>query len=297
MVDKNIKVSVLMTAYNREKYISEAIESVLNQTYSLFELIIVDDGSIDNTMLIAHKYKNLDSRISLYQNNVNLGDYPNRNQAASYAKGDLIMFVDSDDSILPDALEYIVNCFNSNSTASHSAIYYGNDITEPLLLNSVEAIRNHYFSNNSLAGGPGSRVFLRSFFNEMNGYSTRYGPANDLYFNIISVISSPILFLPYDYLNYRIHDHQEKNNYFAYLYHGYNYLNELLFNSSFPLGIHEKQKLYIGNKRRFLVNLFKYTLLNKSLKNALIAVRLANFTFKDFCYCFTFSSRILSKKI
>ena len=61
-------VSVLMTAYNREKYISEAIESVLSSTFKNFELIIVDDGSVDNTVKIARGYELKDSRIKVFTN-------------------------------------------------------------------------------------------------------------------------------------------------------------------------------------------------------------------------------------
>src|SRR5688572_26575631 len=90
-------VSVLMTAYNREKYIAESIESVLRSTYIHFELIIVDDASKDRTVEIARSYK--DPRIQVYVNEKNLGDYPNRNRAASYASGKYIKYLDADDII------------------------------------------------------------------------------------------------------------------------------------------------------------------------------------------------------
>jgi glycosyltransferase involved in cell wall biosynthesis len=290
MEDRVVKISVLMTAFNREKYIAEAIESILLQSYSNFELIVVDDCSTDNTVTIAQNYQNHDSRIFVNQNLINLGDYPNRNKAASYAKGDLIIYVDSDDSILPNALEYIVKSFDSNPSALHSSLYYGKDISAPILMDSKIAIKNHYFLNNALAGGPGSRVFKRSFFEQLNGYPIKYGPANDSYFNIISVIESPILFLPYDYLNYRIHDQQEQNNHFAYLYNGYNYLNDLLFNPKLPLTNTEKEKLYLGNKRRFILNLLKYYFKNKSIQYSIRAIKYAQFTFKDLFYSLGFSS-------
>ena len=84
-------VSVLMTSYNRENYIAEAIESVLASTYKNFELIIVDDRSKDRTVEIARSYESKDDRVKVYINEKNLGDYPNRNKAASYAKGFYIM--------------------------------------------------------------------------------------------------------------------------------------------------------------------------------------------------------------
>ena len=75
-------VSVLMTSYNREKYITEAMESVLNSTYANFELIIVDDGSTDKTVAIANEYEKKDKRVKVHTNEKNLGQFQNRNKAA-----------------------------------------------------------------------------------------------------------------------------------------------------------------------------------------------------------------------
>ncbi|HEV2714429.1 MAG TPA: glycosyltransferase family A protein, partial [Terriglobales bacterium] len=93
-------VSVLMTAYNREKYIAEAIESVLASNFKDFELIIVDDCSKDRTAEIARRYTS-DSRVQVHVNEKNLGDYPNRNRAASLARGKYLKYLDSDDVIYP----------------------------------------------------------------------------------------------------------------------------------------------------------------------------------------------------
>ena len=101
-------VSILMTAYNRERYIAEAIESVLAITYRNWELIIVDDCSKDCTTEIAMRYAKKDDRIKVYINEKNLGDYPNRNKAISYASGEYIMFCDSDDKLLPDSVSKLM---------------------------------------------------------------------------------------------------------------------------------------------------------------------------------------------
>jgi glycosyltransferase involved in cell wall biosynthesis len=75
-INNELLISVLMTAFNREKYIGYAIESVLASTYEDFELIIVDDCSTDSTVQIARRYELKDSRIKVFENTVNLGDYP-----------------------------------------------------------------------------------------------------------------------------------------------------------------------------------------------------------------------------
>src|ERR1700760_2110219 len=108
MTDRTPVASVLMTSYNREKYIAEAIESVLASSFTDFELIIVDDRSTDNTAAIARSYAEKDPRIKLYVNEVNLQQFPNRNKAASLARGEYIYYCDSDDSLLPDGLARLV---------------------------------------------------------------------------------------------------------------------------------------------------------------------------------------------
>ena len=106
-----------MTAYNRQDYIAEAIESVLASTYKNFELIISDDCSSDQTLEIARGFALKDERIKVFVNEKNLGDYPNRNKAASYARGKYIQYIDSDDllhnlEIFP-SYQLLLECPNS----------------------------------------------------------------------------------------------------------------------------------------------------------------------------------------
>lgn len=94
----NALVSVVMPVYNVEKYLSKAIKSVLNQKYKSLELIIVIDGSPDNSYKIAKSYEYIDNRIKvLYKENGGLSDA--RNYGMKYAKGKYIYFIDSDDYI------------------------------------------------------------------------------------------------------------------------------------------------------------------------------------------------------
>ena len=97
-----------MTAYNREKYIAEAIESVLAQTFTDFELIIFDDSSKDRTVEIARRYEN-DRRVCVHVNTPRLGQFPNRNRAAALAKGKYLKYVDSDDLIYPHCLQVMTH--------------------------------------------------------------------------------------------------------------------------------------------------------------------------------------------
>src|SRR5690606_9160947 len=103
-MDKLPLISVLMTAYNREKFIADSIKSVLASDFTNFELIIVDDASTDQTVCIAQKFASEDERVRVIINEKNLGDYSNRNHAAKFARGSYIKYLDSDDYIYPHGL-------------------------------------------------------------------------------------------------------------------------------------------------------------------------------------------------
>ncbi|MEO0132854.1 MAG: glycosyltransferase family 2 protein [candidate division WOR-3 bacterium] len=98
-------VSVIMPAYNAEKYISEAIESILNQTFKDFEFIIVDDASTDKTWEIIQEYARKDDRIIAVRNEKNLYIAENRNKGLSYARGKYIVWQDADDISIPTRIE------------------------------------------------------------------------------------------------------------------------------------------------------------------------------------------------
>ena len=92
-----VKVSVIMPAYNAERYIKESIESVLAQTYSDWELIIVDDSSQDRTQDIATQFSSKNERIHVLRNETNQGVAKSRNRGVAEATGEWIAFLDSDD--------------------------------------------------------------------------------------------------------------------------------------------------------------------------------------------------------
>lgn len=106
-------VSVLMPIYNVEKYLAECIESVLAQTYSNFELILVDDGSPDKCPQIVDEFAEKDHRVvAVHQNNAGVDTA--RNNAIKHAKGKYIAFIDSDDGYEPKYLETLVNEAENN---------------------------------------------------------------------------------------------------------------------------------------------------------------------------------------
>ncbi len=106
-------VSIIMPSYNTGKYIVDSIHSVLNQTYSNWELIIVDDCSTDNTDLVVREFN--DTRIRYYKNEKNSGAAVSRNRALRLAKGKWIAFLDSDDLWSPRKLEKQITFMETNS--------------------------------------------------------------------------------------------------------------------------------------------------------------------------------------
>jgi glycosyltransferase involved in cell wall biosynthesis len=106
-------VSVIMPAYNAARFINQTIESVLNQTFTDFELLIIDDGSIDNTLEIANQYALGDRRIQVFSH-ANQGVSATRNRGVNLAKGNLIAFLDADDLWSPDKLAAHIEHFRAN---------------------------------------------------------------------------------------------------------------------------------------------------------------------------------------
>lgn len=114
-------ISIIIPTYNAEKYIKKTIESVVNQSYENWELILIDDCSTDSTIHIINTYLN-DNRISLIENNENSGGpaVP-RNIGIERSSGDFIAFLDSDDIWLPDKLEKQLNFLDNNTIVSTRA--------------------------------------------------------------------------------------------------------------------------------------------------------------------------------
>ena len=103
-----VKISIIIPVYNAEEYLDRCLHSVLDQDFTSFEVILVDDGSSDASPLICDRYSSTDPRfITLHQSNK--GVSAARNSGLNMAQGEYVMFLDSDDVLLPDALEKMVD--------------------------------------------------------------------------------------------------------------------------------------------------------------------------------------------
>ncbi len=214
-------VSVLMTCYNREKYIGNAIESVLCSVYENFELIIVDDASADNTVNIAKSYAAKDARISVYINEENLSDYPNRNLAVSYAKGKYLKYVDSDDYIYPHGLEVLVKSMEMFPEAGLGFCSLQPDRSRPFpfMLRSGEAYEYHFFGAGLFHKGPLSVIFRRDAFNEVSGFKPgRMISDIDMWHRM--ALKYPVVLMQDGLVWQRRHDEQELNDKHRFIYPG-----------------------------------------------------------------------------
>lgn len=157
-----VKISVIMLTYNREDLVAGAIESILAQTFADFELIIVDNGSQDNSGGIADSYANRDGRVRvIHRQRGNIGS--GRNTGLDAAGGEYIAFIDDDDRIEPDYMDFLHSLAHAHD--ADAAICGTNYLhsEEKLILNAEESIitlmwRRHY--NN---GFP-TKLFRRRLF-------------------------------------------------------------------------------------------------------------------------------------
>ena len=240
-MNENILVSVLMTCYNREDFIREAIESVLASTYQNFELIISDDASTDNTIAIAKKYQQQDSRIQVFVNEKNLGDYFNRNKVASYAKGKYIKYLDSDDKIAVDGLKIMLAAMEAYPQAGLGIAQF--DTPEnykfgyPECITPEQAYLEHYDGQGILRYGPTGTIIRRDVFLQLNCFGTsRFLGDTEFWLKLASTNS--IVKIQPGVVDWRIHEGQEyeighKN--FAYLRQSYPIFINSLRSASCPL--------------------------------------------------------------
>ena len=139
-------ISIIMPAYNSEKYISEAVESISNQSYKNWELLIVDDGSTDNTPEIIDAYSKTDSRIKVFHKK-NDGVSAARNFALNNICGEYVTFIDSDDVYHTERLKIMLQVFEKYPKcdavfAEHKEFKGGFNIDETIGFKDIEIINS-----------------------------------------------------------------------------------------------------------------------------------------------------------
>ena len=203
--NQNQLVSVIIPIYNGEAYLSEAIESVINQTYSPIELIIVDDGSTDNSKEIALSYSQVNY---IYQENQ--GVAVARNTGIAKCQGEYIALLDQDDLWLPNKLELQVEYLNSHPEISYvlgeQKIFLESGIEKPKWL------KEEHLNKQIPAYLLGALLARKSVFNQVGYFcgDYRYGSDSDWFSRTIDLKLSHHV-LPELVLLKRTHDTNESH--------------------------------------------------------------------------------------
>lgn len=161
-------VSIIIPCYNIEKHLAKCINSILMQTCSDFELILIDDGSTDNTKVVCNKFFKQDSRIKLFYQE-NAGVSAARNLGIQKASGELLMFIDGDDFIKKDYIQHLTINFREGNWPICGMINIRNE----------DAVYNKYFQ--SLLDNYPERIMSRSNFMDLLKYHSFSSPCARIY--------------------------------------------------------------------------------------------------------------------
>lgn len=277
-------VSVLITAYNREKYIAEAIESVLASTYSNFELIIADDCSSDNTLDIARSFLEKDNRIKVYSNDINLGQFANRNKAASYARGVYIKYLDSDDTISTNGLEVMIKAMQQFPDCGLGS-YTNNEKQSAFKYSSRMAYINHYYKADPLLYvGPSGAIFKTEIFKAAGGFEENIGILADTFLMLKMASLAPVAVFQNNLFYWRSHNEQVtagQKQYYEMIRQRFHINTKVLNLPALPFTKAEAEITLRNLKSIMIRNLCKNFLNNRSLKKTVEVVRFAKISIKD----------------
>jgi teichuronic acid biosynthesis glycosyltransferase TuaG len=179
------KVSVIMASYNAEPFIRKSIESVTGQTYQNIELIIVDDASTDNSLLIAREASVKDKRIKVFALEKNIGAGNARNYAISKAEGEWLAILDADDIFLPEKIELQINKIAKSGS---DIILVGTDSFEINYEGKRFSIQKYPSDNKTLKYNlirqkrfppHSSLMYNADSFNRIRGFDNRLCPCED----------------------------------------------------------------------------------------------------------------------
>ena len=205
-------ISVIVPVYNVEKYLKRCVDSILNQTFTDFELILVDDGSNDKSINICDEYVDLDSRVHVIHQD-NKGQAFARNLGIEKSKGDYIAFIDSDDVVHPQYLEILYNACKKNKCdlscccsfefSDYKKISFDKDIVtaSSMLTIDEKLLEKLFYSKEYLYGVVWGKlikkeIVLRNLFTPGRIYEDSALVCKWLYeaCNIVKVDSSPLYF-------------------------------------------------------------------------------------------------------
>jgi len=279
-------VSVLVTVYNRESYLTETLESILNSSWADFELIVVDDASSDNSLSVAESFAKSDDRLRVVANEKNLGDYANRVKAASIARGKYIKYVDSDDLIYPHSLALMVNSLERYPDAalalSHSKPE--DESPYPWRLTPNEVYKKHYLDLGCLGCGPSGAIIRLDAFKAIGGFDEKWKVLSDTELWLRLASRWPAILLPPGLVWWRRHEEQEftKNDAeTVYLESGYQLDTNVLTNPECPLTHSERSFALEKIRQHFARRLLSLAIRKNRFSSALAIYKRSNLAIVD----------------
>ena len=174
------KVSIIIPIYNAENTIEKCISSILKQTYKDYELLLIDDGSTDNSLKVIKKYSKYKNIRILNQENH--GVAYTRNRGIKEATGDYIMFIDNDDFIDSDYIEKHITIISKENSDIVISGYRRINVENKVL--HEEKLRDTYWSR-FIIMAPWAKIFRRDFLLKNNIEFLSYGIGEDVYFNLL----------------------------------------------------------------------------------------------------------------
>lgn len=202
-------VSILITAYNEELYIKEAIDSCLSQTYENIEVIVFNDGSTDNTLKILESYVSY-KNVKILTTSTNRGKVAGLNSCYSVMSGKYLHLMGADDVLLPECIEECINAMNNNNIDS---LYHSIQIVDCNLMNLHKSLYLDNFNDLSLKtvvtkriGVPSGSWFLKTTLAEFIFPIPSGIPYEDIWLDVtVKTFSKKVLGLDIDLYKYRQH--------------------------------------------------------------------------------------------
>ena len=202
---------MLVTVYNREAFLRATLQSILESSFGDFEVLVVDDCSTDSSLKIAHEIAQTDSRIKVYANEKNLGDYGNRMHVAALACGTYLKYVDSDDLIYQHTLGVMVDAMERYPETGFALSHSLPEDEEPYpwVLTSEESYRKHFLGRGCFACGPTGAILRKTAFDEVGGFRPEWKVLSDIDLWLRIAARWPVALLPPGLVWWRRHDGQE----------------------------------------------------------------------------------------
>lgn len=281
--DRSPQVSILVTVYNREEFLPACLESIQQSTFEDFEVVIVDDGSTDQSLELARNLSDSDGRFRVHRNETNLGQWANRNRAAALAKGDFLKYLDADDVIYPNSLAYMVEalakCPNAGFAISHSA---AEDIQPyPFEIDSRLAYHRHFLGGGVLNAGPSASIVRREAFEKSGGYSVKWGAIGDIELWLRLAAKAPVVLMPPALVWWRRHPGQAYTkgmNSGEYLEEGFALELEALTAGPCPLSESDRKRAIARVRQHHARRLLGLAIKQHKVTEALRSYRRSNLT-------------------